>query len=108
MPVHEDWNAERCRLSVDDELTIYNAAALKPALLDPLQRAGALELDLSQVPELDAAGVQLLVLLKREGAAVGKNVSFSGHSPAVLKILDLCDLAGYFGDPLVIPSQPAA
>lgn len=102
MTINAEWSADRCRLRIDDDLSIYHAAALKPDLLEPLGRASEIEVDLSQVAEMDSAGLQLLVLLKREAAAAGKRVSFTGHSPAVIRLLDLYDMAGYFGDPLVI------
>lgn len=102
MNVQVNWNADRCRLGIRDDLSIYHAAGLKQALLEPLSRASEIEVDLSQVAEMDSAGLQLLVLLKREAAAAGKRVSFSGHSPAVIRLLDLYNMAGYFGDPLVI------
>ncbi|MGB0126061.1 MAG: STAS domain-containing protein [Rhodocyclaceae bacterium] len=96
------------RLEVEEELTIYHAAQLKEALLAGLSQGEALEVDLSQVAEIDSAGVQLLVLLKREAAAAGKRLSLVGHSPAVLSVLDLYNMSGYFGDPLVISSRPSA
>jgi anti-sigma B factor antagonist len=104
MSVSAQWSGDRCRLGIDDDLTIYTAAALKQALLDPLGRADEVEVELSRVAECDTAGFQLLVLLKREAEAEGKRLSLTGHSPAVLKVFDLYNMAGYFGDPLVIPS----
>ena len=86
-------------------MTIYKALSLKQPLLDPLAKATELEVDLSGVGEMDSAGFQLLVLLKREAATAGKQVSFSGHSPAVMRVLDLYNMASYFGDPLVITSN---
>jgi anti-sigma B factor antagonist len=96
------------QVEAGEELTIYHAGQMKEALLGPLAQADALEVDLSQVAEIDSAGVQLLVLLKREAAGAGKRLSLTGHSPAVLSVLDLYNMSGYFGDPLVLPSQPSA
>jgi anti-anti-sigma factor len=93
-------------LRLDGELTIYRAAELKPLILESLHKAAELEIDLSGVSEIDSAGVQLLMLAKREAQATRCQVRFSGHSPAVLEVFDLFDLAAYFGDPLVI-SGPA-
>jgi hypothetical protein len=42
------------------------------------------------------------MLLKRVADAAGKGLRFTGHSPAVLEAWDTYDLAGYFGDPLVL------
>jgi anti-sigma B factor antagonist len=108
MATSESSEGEVNQVEAGEELTIYHAGQLKESLLAGLSQGEALEVDLSQVGEIDSAGVQLLVLLKREAAAAGKRLSLVGHSPAVLSVLDLYNMSGYFGDPLVIPSQPSA
>jgi anti-anti-sigma factor len=90
------------RIVIEDELTIYTALELKDKLLTGLSATEELELDLSNVGEFDAAGLQLLVMIKQEAAALGKVLRFTGHSPVVLDLLDLSGLAGFFGDPLLI------
>ena len=89
------------RIVIDGELTIYTALELKDKLLTGLSTTEELELDLSDVGEIDAAGLQLLVMIKQEAAVLGKVVRFTGHSPVVLDLLDLSGLAGFFGDPLL-------
>lgn len=90
---------------VDGALTIYEAAASKKILIDALAGAGELEIDLSQVTEIDTAGMQLLVLLKREAQAAGKPLRLAAHSPASLDVLDRYNLGAYFGDPIVISAR---
>lgn len=92
-------------LRISENMTIYQAAAQKQQLLDALSIGEHLELDLSGVAEMDSAGLQLLLLLKREALQAGKQLSISGHSPAVRQVLDLCNLVRVFGDPLVIPAN---
>ena len=88
------------------EMTIYRAAELKEMLLEPLQHSGAtLEVDLSGVTELDTAGLQLLILAKRTALKNEGQLRLIGHSPAVLNVFDLLNLAAYFGDDLVIAQQ---
>jgi len=87
---------------IEDELTIYTAQDLKDKLLAALSMTDELELDMFGVSEIDGAGLQLLVMIKQESAALGKALRFTGHSPAVLDLLDLSGLAGFFGDPLLI------
>jgi anti-anti-sigma factor len=89
------------RLAIEGELTIYTAADSKPKLLGAL-RAPATEFDLSQVTEIDSAGLQLLLLAKREARAAGIELHFTGHSSAVIDCFDLCDLGAVFGDPIVL------
>lgn len=95
-------------LAITEDLTIYNALAQKQALLDALAVTGKLELDLSQVAEMDTAGLQLLILLKKEAQCAGKRVSIVAHSQAVSSLIDFCNMAADFGDPLVIPARQAS
>lgn len=93
-----------CKLGIDGEMSIYTAADLKGQLFPAFHECGEAELDLSRVVEMDTAGLQLLILLKKEAAAAGKAVRFAFHSKAVVEVLDLCNMAGFFGDPVVISS----
>jgi len=92
-------------LRLDGELTIYRAAELKPVLLAAVAEHPVLEIDLSQVAEFDSAGLQLLLLAKREALAAGRTLRLANHSPAVLDVLERFDLAAHFGDPLVMPQS---
>ncbi len=86
-------------LRIDGELTIFRAAELKPELLcEPMPRT----IDLSGVTELDSAGVQLLVLAKKTALAQKRELALVGHSPAVLDVFELLNLAAFFNDPLVM------
>lgn len=96
------------RLTISEDMTIYNAIAQKQLLLDALQAPGGLEIDLSLVAEIDTAGFQLLLLIKREAARLGKTALITAHSPAVRELLDFLNMAAVFGDPLVIPASNGA
>lgn len=96
------------RLTVKDDMTIYQAVGLKDDLLKGLEGCKELEVSLADVGEMDSAGFQLMCLLKREGLAAGKAVRFTDHSPAVLEVMDIFNMASYFGDPLVISSGATA
>jgi len=96
------------RLELEDDLTIYNALPLKDRLLAALADCQELELDLSQVSEIDTSGFQLLVLTKREAQRQSKTLRLVAHSAAVREVLDLYNMVGYFGDPLHIPAKESA
>lgn len=83
-------------------MTIYTAAQIKESLLSTMEGCAELEMNLGQVSEIDTAGLQLLALAKREAADRNKPLHFVAHSQAVLDMLDLCNLAGAFGDPVVL------
>lgn len=94
-----------CHYRVDGEMTIYTAAATKEILLPLLAQCPELEIDLSQVSEMDSAGLQLLILAKRECLTRNGNLRLLGHSPAVVEVLELCNMTAFFGDPVVISSH---
>ncbi|PAU66692.1 hypothetical protein BZL41_00280 [Pseudomonas sp. PIC25] len=99
--------AQTRQLAVAGELTIYTASEWKPRLLAPLLEDEHLELDLGAVQELDTAGLQLLLLAKKEARARSLTLQFCNHSPAVLEAIELCGLAGFFGDPILLhPTRP--
>ena len=89
------------KVAIAGAMTIYDAAAAKDTLLDALKGATQIEVDLSGVDEMDTAGAQLLVLLKREAASTGKGVALCGHSPAVLEVFDCYRLAAHFGEAML-------
>jgi len=94
-------------LAIKGEFTIFTAASIKANLLDLIHRDAApdIEIDLSDVTEIDSAGLQLMVMAKREAVCLDKNVRFSNHSSPVLDLIELYDLTGFFGDPILIRSR---
>lgn len=107
MELRNERYENRLRLHAVGEMTIYSAAELKPALLEAIGQSNEIEIDLSNVSEMDTSGVQLLMLMKREAVAAGKSMALSGHSPAVLDVFELLGLGGWFGDPQVLPGRVA-
>jgi len=92
-------------LMLDGAMTIYNAAEIKTQLLGALNAAPILELDLSHVSEMDTAGFQLLVMIKRESLRLNRSLRIIGHSPAVQEVIEFFNMAAFFGDPLVISAR---
>jgi len=91
-------------LRIEGELTIFRALELKEALLsEPMP----LQIDLSGVTELDSAGVQLLLLVKKTAQAAQRELRLVAHSPAVIEVFELLNLASLFNDPLVMPARSA-
>lgn len=83
--------------SLTGDLTIYTVAAAKTALLSELQAAPSVALDLSQVGEIDTAGLQLLIFAKREAERLSKSLSVVAPSTAVTALLDFCNAAQLCG-----------
>jgi len=95
----------RCKVVVEGNMTIYEAATDKPALLAALAKAKEMEIDLSSIHEMDTAGLQLLILVKRESLKAGKVMRLIDHSPSSVDVLDRYHMAPYFGDPVVISTR---
>lgn len=93
------------KMCIENEMTIYTAAEMKAQLMSELERNAELELDLSQVSEIDTAGLQLLILAKNECQSRNGALRLVSHSPAVLSVLDMCHMTQFFGDPVVISSK---
>ncbi|QDF95528.1 anti-sigma B factor antagonist [Azoarcus sp. DD4] len=93
------------RLAIVEDMTIYHAAAQKQQLVDALAATDDLEIDLSAVAEIDTAGFQLLILVKREASRLGKKARIVAHSQAVREVVDFFNMAAEFGDPMLIPAQ---
>ncbi len=99
--------AANSTMRIEGEFSIYRAAELKASLLTALNQTKELEIDLSAVNEIDTAGIQILVAIKKHAVATQKIVHLVAHSQAVTEVLELLNLVAYFGDTLVIASPSA-
>jgi anti-anti-sigma factor len=91
-----------CHAQVNGEMTIYTATECRDLLQQCLRSGQEAEINLAGVTEIDSAGAQLLIQVKREGTRLGKSVKLVSHSPSVMEIIDLFRLAPEFGDLMVI------
>ncbi len=107
MPVSIEKNGTTSKVAIDGEITIYVVGELKEALQDTFKEAKEIEIDLSQVTEIDGAGLQLLLAAKVLTIARGSQLRLVAHSTPVLNALALSDLAGFFGDPIVMQPELA-
>ncbi len=85
-------------VSLAGEVTVFNAGAVRDRLISALEDTDDVDVDLSQVTEIDSAGVQLIVAAKREAEARHKAMHFSGCTPAVLDVVTLLGLSAYLTD----------
>ena len=87
------------KVSVDGEMTIYTAVELKERLLDALHACNVIEIDLAGVIEMDTAGLQVLLLVRREAEHRNKTLRLNAHSPASLDVFKQYNISLYFGAP---------
>lgn len=108
MTVPRSTAAPPATLRLEGDLTISQAADLKPRLLHAL--SGPLDIDLSGVTAIDGAGLQLLVMLSREAARRGVAIAWHAPSRAVRTALDrvrLHDPCGLSAPPVAAPEVTA-
>ena len=74
------------------ELTVLTVAEQKDSLLAALDAGQRVEVSLAGVVEIDTAGLQLLLAVKREAARRLEPVRFASPSEAVQQVLTFCRL----------------
>ncbi|MBI5409557.1 MAG: STAS domain-containing protein [Nitrospirae bacterium] len=94
MTVNVERNNGLYKLAIEGEMTVLTSAELKRHLLYNLENCSKLEIDLSQVSEMDSAGFQLLFLTKREAIYSGKIMRITSHSEATSSVLELYNMHG--------------
>ena len=85
-------------LKLAGDLTIYEAAGAVALIQAEWQGEPILEADLSGVEDLDTAGAQVLLWLKRLGTAGNGAISLTNPSDIVLEVFNQLNLAGVIGD----------
>jgi anti-sigma B factor antagonist len=80
-------------LTVVGELTIQTAAEQKAALMALLDSADEVEVLLEDVTELDTAGLQVLLLAKREATQLGKTLRLVSANRIVMDVLNIAHLS---------------
>jgi anti-sigma B factor antagonist len=97
-----------CKITIEGEMTIYQAAELHEKFKKQLAACDSIEVDLQLVTEIDTAGLQILLALKREANEAGKAVTMIMHSEPVVEVFELLNIVHEFGDPIVLSSRPTA
>lgn len=86
------------RMRIVGEMTVYTAAALhKQVLAGVGERAATRLLDLSEVTEIDTAGLQILLVARRHASGLGRELQIVDPSPAVSEVLELLQLTAITG-----------
>jgi len=104
MQIDIEQHGEHCIIHLMGDFVLAHVTELKDTLLDTLNDCQQLDVDLVDVSDIDTAGIQLLLLLKREALTSKKNCHLIHHSRVVVDMLETYQLSHYFGDPLVLSS----
>lgn len=106
MTVEATQSAEALLVRFIGELTIYQAADDHAALRAAWGEAGPVEVDLSEVTEIDSAGLQILLAMREQAQRQGRAFSIVALSAAVADVLHLLRLDAELGiaEALRLPS----
>ena len=85
-----------CKLAIEENMTIYVIDELKQGLSEQIASYDRFELNLGKVEEIDSAGIQLLLALKRELVQKDKRFELTQVSGAVAKLLEAYNLGDHF------------
>jgi anti-sigma B factor antagonist len=92
------------KAKLHDALDVAEVAESRDHLLQILEAGDSIRLDFSSLTEIDTAGVQLALALRKEAVALGKDCRFVHPSPPVEEVFRLLGCAGIF-DESVLTSQ---
>lgn len=87
-----------CHARVAGEMTIYTSGEYWEILIEQCSTRQRMELDLAQVTEMDAAGLQLLVALNKHYSAAECGLRLHNLSETVQEVMELTQLTGSFDD----------
>ncbi len=85
------------RFSIEGKVTHGLVGELKEAILPAISKSQEIQIDLSTISEIDFTGLLLMVDAKLTAIESGKALQFVGHSKAVIEILEISGLEGFFG-----------
>lgn len=80
-------------VSLDGELTILTASDQLQRLRQELAAGSGFRLDLSGITEFDTAGLQLLLLARREAERLGSALTFVDPSEPVREVFGVVQLS---------------
>lgn len=81
-----------------DNMTIYDVLDIQHLFSSALIKNQEIEVDLSEVVEIDNAGLQLMVTYKNRASEQDKSITFTGHRSQVITLLDLFNINTFSGD----------
>lgn len=91
-----DKDTGLCKLSFDEDMTIYSIDALKQEVSEVLDTYERFELNLASVEEIDSAGIQMLLALRTELGTSNKELKITAVSGVVAKMIEMYEVGDRF------------
>ena len=88
--------ASGCCIRINDELTLSTASLFARTLNEALESNRSVAIDLTGVTDIDCAGLQILLMARKEALLRNRVVRFIGHNPVVMECLHMMNLINFF------------
>lgn len=97
MPLNVNVKKNRLLIAVSGDMTIPALGDIREAVQSKLSKAKRIEFDLSQVEDMDSAGVQFLFAVRKMAESKGMSMTISAASPSVRDCLGIFRMEEHFG-----------
>ena len=91
-------------LGIHGEFNIYTAGEWRDRLTEIFTQPGDVRVDLSEVTEIDTAGLQLLVAARFQAEREAREFILVNYSQSVISALEFCRLSHFFVGHLLLPA----
>ena len=96
---------QSCKVLLSGRLSVYNVKEFRDMILPITERVPTIIIDVKEVTEFDSSFMQLFISLKNTAIQYGHIFKIISHSKAVLHMLDVFGLVGFFSDKVIINSK---
>ncbi|MEK7393702.1 MAG: STAS domain-containing protein [Fibrobacterota bacterium] len=104
MKISATKNGDSVKAKLQDALDITTVSEARDNILQLLNSGGSIRFDLSSMTEIDTAGVQLILAVRKEASAMGKECRFVHPSPPIEDVFRALGRSGIF-DESVLTAQ---
>jgi len=80
------------------EMTIYDAEFIRVCLISILKENNGVEIDLSEVTDIDTTGIQIMYAIQNEAKNIQKKFRWINHSESILNTINLLNLGNSLGE----------
>ena len=96
MPTRMSNKRKEVKISLNGEMTIYTCNEMKIKLMEAVSKDCNVTINVSNVTEMDTAGLQLLILVKNELMQNDFQLMIIGKNESVTGVMNICNMSEYF------------
>jgi len=103
MKINATKNGDQVKAKLQDSLDISTVSEARDNILQLLNSGKSIRFDLSSMTEIDTAGVQLVLAVRKEAVAQGKECRFVHPSPVVEEVFRALGRGWIFDESVLTP-----